>query len=196
MAKRKSFLSKIITWFMVLFFLAVLAVGALAACIYFQVVDDEKIQWANEKVGLYKLPLVGAGESFEYFTVPEGVVWPEPEENEEEDKDAVKVVEKDKKLSAEAATPPKPKEITISQKEIEEQTKAREAAEKKRVSKLARIYGSMKPEEAAQALDGVNLNTVVSILQKMDEGTAGQVLAKMDPVQAARVTQMMFNGNQ
>ena len=54
----------------------------------------------------------------------------------------------------------------------------------------------MKPEEAAQALDGVEMDTVVLILQKMTEDSAAQVLAKMEPIQAARLTQMLFEGTQ
>ena len=71
----------------------------------------------------------------------------------------------------------------------------REAAEKKRISKLARIYDNMKPEEAAKALDSVNLDTVVLILQKMDESNAGKVLAKMESRQAAQITQMLMDGD-
>ena len=198
MAKKKGFISKIITFLMVIFFLLILLIGGAIAAIYFEVVNAEQVQWANEKVGLYKLPLVGAGETFEYFQVPEGVVWPEPEPEPE-------VVEEEDKTKTEttvATTTPaadnqqKTKDVKISRKEIEAQMAAREAAEKKRIGKLARIYESMKPEEAAQALDGVEMDTVVLILQKMSEDSAGQVLAKMEPLQAARLTQMLFEGTQ
>lgn len=192
MAKKKSFLSKIITTLIVFFVLFLLMIGAAAAAIYFEVVNDEQVQWTNETVGLYKLPIVGAGEMFEYFQVPEGVVWPEPEpepEPEETPQSAVAKVDEKKKDD-------KPKEVKISRKDIEAQTAAREAAEKKRISKLARIYDSMKPEDAAKALDGVELETIVLILQKMNEGNAAQVLAKMEPLMAAQVTQMLFEGSQ
>ncbi len=203
MAKQKtSIFKKIFIGLFIIFFLALLGVSAFAASIYFGVLDDEKVAWVNEKVGLYKLPFIGAGEDFEYFAVPEGIEWPPPPEPEPEPEPAENPVVAENKPPAPAPEPPKKeedkksKDVKVSQKEIEEQMKAREAAEKKRISKLARIYDNMKPEEAAKALSDVSLDTVVLILQKMDESNAGQVIAKMEPATAARVTQMMFDGQQ
>lgn len=205
MAKKKtSIFKKLLIGIFLIVFLALLGVSAFAASIYFGVLDSEKVAWVNEKVGLYKLPFIGAGEDFEYFAVPEGVVWPPPAEPEPKPEENPTVVAQNQPKPAPAPTPEQPKkeddkkskDVKISQKEIEDQMKAREAAEKKRISKLARIYDNMKPEEAAKALSDVNLDTVVLILQKMDESNAGQVIAKMDPSKAARVTQMMFDGQQ
>ena len=197
MAKKSGFLGKLKVILIVTIVLLLLTIGAAAAAIYFEVVSDEQVQWANENLGLYKLPLVGAGETFEYFQVPDGVVWPEPEEEEpteEETKTETAVAKKDDKQNA--ADAKKQKEVKISRKEIEEQMAVREAAEKKRISKLARIYDSMKPEDAARALDGVEPDTVVLILQKMNEDNAAQVLSKMEPLMAAQITQMLFEGTQ
>lgn len=205
MAKKKtSIFKKLLIGIFLIVFLALLGVSAFAASIYFGVLDSEKVAWVNEKVGLYKLPFIGAGEDFEYFAVPEGVVWPPPPEPEPkpDENENPTVVAQNQPKPAPAPEPPKKeddkksKDVKVSQKEIEEQMKAREAAEKKRISKLARIYDNMKPEEAAKALSDVNLDTVVLILQKMDESNAGQVIAKMEPSKAARVTQMMFDGQQ
>ena len=211
MAKKKAgIVKKILIVLFLIFFMALLGVSAFAASIYFGVLDNEKVQWVNEKVGLYKLPFIGAGQDFEYFAVPEGVEWPPPPEPEPKPEPENEVVAQNNSQpqQTQPATPPaqpkpepkkedaKSKDVKVSQKEIEEQMKAREAAEKKRISKLARIYDNMKPEEAAKALGDVNLDTVVLILQKMDESNAGQIIAKMDPSRAARVTQMMFDGQQ
>lgn len=200
MAKKSNFLGKLKVILIVVIVLLLLTIGAAAAAIYFEVVNDEQVQWANENLGLYRLPLVGAGETFEYFQVPEGVVWPPPEPEEEkppeEDKGKTEtaVAKKDDKQNAADAN--KQKEVKISRKEVEAQMAAREAAEKKRIGKLARIYENMKPEEAAKALDGVEPDTIVLILQKMNEGSAAQVLAKMEPLMAAQITQMLFEGTQ
>ena len=200
MAKKKSILSKITTFLFVALFLLILVIGGAIAAIYFDVVNKDQVQWANENVGLYKLPLVGAGEMFEYFQVPDGVVWPEPEPepepSEEEKSKTETTVATTTATETKTDTQKKSKDVKISRKEIEAQMAAREAAEKKRIGKLARIYQNMKPEEAAQALDGVEMDTVVLILQKMSEDSAAQVLAKMEPVQAARVTQLLFEGTQ
>lgn len=204
MAKKKtSIFKKILIFLFVIIFLGLLGVSAFAASIYFGVLDNEKVAWVNEKVGLYKLPLIGAGQDFEYFAVPEGVVWPPPPEPEPEPKpeeNQTAVAQNQPKPAApkpeEKKDDKKSKDVKVSQKELEEQMKAREAAEKKRISKLARIYDNMKPEEAAKALNDVSLDTVVLILQKMNEANAGQVIAKMEPSKAARVTQMLFDGQQ
>lgn len=203
MAKKKSIFRRIATFFIVLFVLLLLAIGALVACVHFDVVQrsqvDEKVEWLNQKVGLYKLPLVGANEPFQYFLVPVGVVWPEPPPEPEPESEAVP--EQTPPAVATVTPPPAPepkksKDIKISRKELEAQIAEREAAEKKRITKLARIYDNMSPEEAAKALDSVNVDTVALILQRMDESNAGQVLAKMDPLQAAQITQIMFDGHQ
>lgn len=206
MAKKKSIFRRIATFFIVLFVLLLLAAGALVACVHFDVVQrsqvDEKVEWLNQKVGLYKLPLVGANQPFEYFLVPPGIVWPEPEPESEPEPEPVP--EQTAPTAVATVTPPpapepepkKSREVKISRKELEAQIAAREAAEKKRITKLARIYDNMSPEEAAKALDSVNIDTVALILQRMDEGNAGQVLAKMDPVHAAQITQIMFDGQQ
>ena len=212
MAKKKSsIVKKLLIVLFLIVFLALMGVSAFAASIYFGVLDAEKVAWVNEKVGLYKLPLIGAGQEFEYFAVPAGVVWPPPPEPVPEPEPAPEPEVKPETVAQNQTQPepvavaPKPepkkdenksKDVKISQKELEEQIKAREAAEKKRVSKLARIYDNMKPEEAAKALGDVSIDTVVSILQKMDESNAGQIIAKMDPSRAARVTQMLFDGQQ
>lgn len=198
MAKKKSIFRRLLTLLIVLVVLLAIAIGALVACVHFEVVErsevDEKVQWLNENVGLYKLPLVGANEMFEYFLVPEGVIWPPPPEPEPEPEPDPATTQQQPQPQP-ANVPKKSKEVKISQKEIDAQAKVREAAEKKRITKLARIYDNMKPEEAAKALDSVSLDTVASILQVMDESNAGQILAKMDPVQAARVTQILYDGD-
>ena len=166
--KQTSIFKKIFIGLFIIFFLALLGISAFAASIYFGVLDSEKVAWVNEKVGLYKLPFIGAGEDFEYFSVPEGVVWPPPPEPEPVENPPVVA---ENKPPAPAPEPPKKeedkksKDVKVSQKEVEEQMKAREAAEKKRISKLARIYDNMKPEEAAKALNDVSLDTVF-ILKK------------------------------
>ena len=199
MAKKKSIFQRIRNFFLLLFVLLILAVGGVFAAIHFQYFDqavvDSKLQWANEKVGLYKLPLLGYGGAFEYFQVPEGVIWPEPEPEPETEPEPVEVAAKPATPSPAPEPPKKSKDVKISQKELEAQAAAREAAEKKRISKLARIYDNMKPEEAAKALDSVSLDTTVSILQKMDESNAGKILAKMEPQLAAQITQIMMDGN-
>ncbi|MBR2179052.1 MAG: magnesium transporter MgtE [Selenomonadaceae bacterium] len=194
--KKGGFIGKIVKFLLFIFMLLILAVGGFAAGVYFQLIDSEQTQQVNEVLKLWKLPVVG-----EFFEKPEGYVEEEEEVIvEQEDKSKIETVNlQGNNLSAKAeikSEKKKSKDVKVSQKDIEKQMQEREAAEKKRVSKLARIYGNMKAEEAAEALGYVEADTAVLIMQKMDEDAAGKILAKMDPTLAAQITQMLYEGTQ
>jgi len=194
--------------------LMILIVAAFVAAVKFDVLSEDDVAMLNEELGLYRLPFVGNNR---YFKVPEGVEWPpiEPEPEPEpkkpsEDESKIETVAVDEKTSdkkddkktdktsekKDDKKDEKPKEVKIDKKAIDEQRKEREAAEKKRVTRLARIYESMKPEEAARALVNVDWDTTVLIFQRMSEDSVAQILAKMEPEQAAQITEMLFAGTQ
>ena len=173
MAEKKSEGKKIFKIILMLFLLLALVIGGFALGVYLRIFDTAEM---NEKLGLYKLPVVG-----EYFVKPA----PPQEEMEEKPLEDVKPKTEEKKQS---------KKITLTKKEIEEQMKQRESAEKKRVSKLARLYNGMKPKDAAEAMDALDDDLAVTILQKMDEGTASKVLSEFEPAKAARLTQLIYEG--
>ena len=185
--KETSFLGKVRNFFIFLIVLVVLIVGGFVAAVKYDVITTEQVAMLNEELGLYRLPLVGNGR---YFEVPEGVEWPPPEEKAEpeETSEPAPVVEE--------KPAPKVTEVRIDKKAIDEQRAQREAEEKKRVARLARIYESMKPEDAANALINVDWDTTVLILQRMSEDSVAQVLSKMDPEAAAQLTEMLFAGTQ
>lgn len=167
--------------------LVLMTVGIFAWAVNTGRISDEQVAMLNEELGLYKLPLVGNGK---YFEVPEGVEWPPPPEPEPEpEPEAAKEPEKPKREE-------KPKEVKIDRRAIEEQRLKREAEEKKRVTRLARIYENMKPEQAANALINVDWDTTVLILQRMNEDSVAQILAKMEPEAAAQLTEMLYAGRQ
>ena len=173
MAEKKSGGKKIFKIILMLFLLLALVIGGFALGVYLRIFDTAEM---NEKLGLYKLPVVG-----EYFVKPA----PPQEEMEEKPLEDVKPKTEEKKQS---------KKITLTKKEIEEQMKQRESEEKKRVSKLARLYNGMKPKDAAEAMDALDDDLAVTILQKMDEGTASKVLSEFEPAKAARLTQLIYEG--
>lgn len=164
---------KLLKVFLALFLLLVLVIGGFALGVYLRIFDTQE---ANEKLGLYNLPVVG-----QYFVKPA----PTQEEMETVPLEDVKPKDEEKKQS---------KKITLSKKEIEEQMQQREAAEKKRVSKLARLYNGMKPKDAAEAMDALDDDLAVAILQRMEEGTAAKVLSEFEPAKAARLTQIIYEG--
>ena len=199
MDKVKKFLNTIRNILIGLVLLTVLVVGAFAAAIKFEVLDTEDIAMLNEELGLYRLPFVGNGR---YFEVPEGVEWPPPEPEPEPIKEEPKPEEKVEppkekpKPKEEKKKEEKPKEVKVDKKAIDEQKAKREAEEKKRVTRLARIYENMKPEQAANALVNVDWDTTVLIFQRMNEDSVAQILAKMEPEAAAQLTEMLYAGTQ
>ena len=178
--KESSFLTKLRNLLIGLILLVILIVGGFIAAVKYDVLSTENVAMLNENLGLYRLPLVGNGK---YFEVPEGVEWP-PKEEEEQLPEPEPVIEE--KLT----------EVKIDKKAIDEQRAQREAEEKKRVAKLARIYESMKPEAAANALINVDWDTTVLIFQRMSEDSVAQILSKMDPEVAAQLTEMLYAGTQ
>lgn len=167
---------RILKILLILFLLLVLIVGGFALGIYLRIFDT---QAANEKLGLYNLPIIG-----QYF------VKPAPTEQDMEDKPAedVKPNPDDTKKDS--------KKVTLTKKEIEKQMKEREAADRKRVSKLARLYNEMKPADAAAAMDQLDDDLCILILQRMDEGQAAKILAEFDASKTARLTKLMYEGKQ
>ena len=164
MAEKKSGGKKIFKIILMLFLLLALVVGGFALGVYLRIFDT-----------------VESGIMTEEELKPA----PPQEEMEEKPLEDVKPKTEEKKQS---------KKITLTKKEIEEQMKQRESAEKKRVSKLARLYNGMKPKDAAEAMDALDDDLAVTILQKMDEGTASKVLSEFEPAKAARLTQLIYEG--
>ena len=199
------FLRKIRNFFRGIIFLILLPfiiAGVFAAGIYLEKITPEQVRQVNETLNLYKWPFVG-----NYFDVPEGVEWTKEDTDKatQELVDTIstgidsglnKMSEVAEQIMKPEEEPPKSPEIKISKKELEQQMQEREAAEKKRISKLARVYASMKAQAAAEAMGNLDADTAILILQKMEDDAAAQILAKMDPVVAANLTQMMYEGVQ
>ncbi|ORU00402.1 hypothetical protein D081_0925 [Anaerovibrio sp. JC8] len=176
--KKPSKFKKILKFFIIALVLLVIIIVGFFLGIYFRIIDTNE---ANEKYGLYDMPVIG-----EYFVRP--VEDGESSVDEATQKtEAKKEVKKDDKKN-------QSKPVVLSKEEIEKQTKERQAAEKKRVSKLARLYNEMKPEEAAKIMEGMDDDIVISILQRMDESQVSQVLTKFDTDRAANITRIMYNG--
>lgn len=85
------------------------------------------------------------------------------------------------------ASPPVPKEI------MNEQLEKIKADELKNITRLARLYGSMKPEEAVPILTELNDAFVVSLLRKMEDEQAARILTGMEPKRAAKLTLLLSN---
>jgi len=176
---RKKRILKILA---ILLLLLILIVGGFFLGIYLRIFDTNEV---NERMGLSELPVIG-----QFFVKPApktGSTLPEAEDPAAAAKQAAD--EAKTKVEDKASRP-----VVLTKAEIEKQTKARQAEEKKRVSKLARLYNEMKPQEAADVMDALDDDMTIAILQRMDESQAAKVLAKFDPDKSARLTKIMYTG--
>ncbi|BEU87165.1 hypothetical protein TAMA11512_06290 [Selenomonas sp. TAMA-11512] len=156
--------------------LLVLVIGGFALGVYLQLFDTNEL---NEELHLYELPVIG-----EFFVRPNGV------HEDEKDGAVMAAVESEK-------NGPVKKESTtrrLTREEIEKDRQMRLAEEKKRVTKLARVYDQMKPKDAAEVMGNLEDGLAVQILQRMDEGQAAKVLAAMEAGRSAQLTQLLYTG--
>ena len=160
-----------------LILLLVLIAGGFALGVYLRLFDTKAL---NEEYGLHELPLVGS-----YFVPPADAKHT-----------ASSTETASQPASAAAAAAPKKgsESVKITKEEIEKQQKEREAAEKKRVTKLARLYNDMKPADAAKVMETLDIDLCIAILQRMDEGNAAKVITSFDPSRAAEITQIIYEG--
>lgn len=150
--------------------LLILIIAGFFLGIYLQIFD-------SEKMGLSNVPVIG-----QFFPKPaeESTV---PDDTSKQDDTA-----------AQKKTPEKSKPVKLSQKEIDKLTQQRQADEKKRVSKLARLYNEMKPADAAKILETMDNDIVIAIFQRMDESQVSQILTEFDADRAATISKIMYVG--
>lgn len=156
------------------FLLLVLVIAGFFLGIYLQIFDSDEM---NKKLGLYNMPVVG-----QFFAKPVDNESSVPDEKDVQETDKVK---KDSEKS---------KPVKLTQKEIDKLTQQRQADEKKRVSKLARLYNEMKPADAAKILETMDNDIVIAIFQRMDESQVSQILTEFDPDRAATISKIMYVG--
>jgi len=82
----------------------------------------------------------------------------------------------------------------IDDVELQKQAKLKQQEEAKRISKLARLYGGMKPDEAVAILNKMDNDTVLVILNKMEDEQVSKIMALFDAGRAATLSQNMLRG--
>ena len=61
--------------------------------------------------------------------------------------------------------------------------------------KLANVYGSMNPQEAATLIEKLDSQIALGLITRMPEKRIGQILALMSPEKALTMTKMLSNGS-
>ena len=166
----------------ILILLLVLVAGGFALGVYLRLFDTQAL---NEEYKLHELPFIGT-----YFVPPAGA----GEHTETSSVTTAADTHTGSVASAATATAKAPETVKITKEEIAKQQAERESAEKKRVTKLARLYNDMKPADAAKVMETLDVDLCIAILQRMDESNAAKVLAAFKPERAAQITQIIYEG--
>ena len=72
---------------------------------------------------------------------------------------------------------------------------ARRKQEEERVTRLAKIYQSMPPKEAAARIGKMKESTALSLLRKIKEKVAAKILSNMPPAKATRFSERFIKGD-
>ncbi|MDT8901294.1 MotE family protein [Anaeroselena agilis] len=178
--KRFRFLLKAL---LALLAVLMLAGGGFAAAVYLKFVDLDALA-ARYKLATY--PVIGRYFAKQPATNFATVDLP-PEAAAEKPAPAPETAP-----AVQAAPAPAPAAVST------EELKAREAKAKKeeakRISRLARLYSEMKPDEAVPILNQLDDPTVLAILGKMEDSQVAKIMSLFDARRAARLTQDMLKG--
>jgi flagellar motility protein MotE (MotC chaperone) len=79
-------------------------------------------------------------------------------------------------------------ELQALQKSIATDVQKRAAAEDARIQMLVKIYEAMKPQDAAQIFDQLDMPVLLRVLKRMKERKTAPILAAMSPEKAKAIT--------
>lgn len=166
---------------LIVFVILMLAGVGFALGIYLKLID---LPGLVDNWKLHEYPVIG-----QYFTPPKTNFEPV----ELEDQVARKPVNTSPPVVQPQVEPPS-LGLPPADADKDKQAKIKQQEEMKRVSKLARLYENMKPEEAVAILNKLDDATVIAILNKMEEGQVAKIMAQFDADRAARISQAMLKG--
>jgi len=85
----------------------------------------------------------------------------------------------------------KVKDLLALQKEIQAARNEKQEAQLGKVRSLAKIYGTMKPKEAAKLMENLDDKLVMGIIGTMTPDEAAAILALMDVKKAAKISEAL-----
>jgi len=87
----------------------------------------------------------------------------------------------------------KVKDLLVLQKQILSVQNEKQEAVNTKVRGLAKIYGTMKPKEAARLLENLDDRLVMNIIATMSSDQAAAILALMEVKKAAKISEALSN---
>jgi flagellar protein FlbB len=180
--KPKKKVATIFKVLLIALILLIIAAAGFALGIYLKIFDLESLTTSWK---LNEYPIIG-----QYFPQPKTNF--EPVELDQQDQTQTPI-------NPTVVPPVVPEALTVEKgkvddSELQKQAKIKQQEEAKRISKLARLYGGMKPDEAVVILNNLDDNTVLDILSKMEDEQVSKIMAKFDSKRAANLTQAMLRG--
>lgn len=94
--------------------------------------------------------------------------------------------------AAEQEIEQKYEELLSLRGEIQELLVEQDEEEKARVASLVKIYEGMKPKDAANIFNSLNLDVLLSVVSKMSERKSAPIIASMNPERARTLTIMLM----
>jgi flagellar protein FlbB len=184
--KTKKKLGTIFKVLLVIIILLLIAVTGFATGVYLNLIDMEGL---TKSWKLNECPVVG-----QYFPQPKTnfeTVELEEEQSQVNPSTELRVVPPVPSIASEV---PIAARGIIDDSELQKQAKIKQQEEAKRISKLARLYGGMKPDEAVAILNQLDDNVVLGILNKMEDEQVSKIMPLFDSRRAANLTQAMYRG--
>lgn len=166
---------------LILLLLLILGAASFAVGVFLKVID---IQELADKWQANEYPIVG-----QFFPQPKTNFEPVPLDQQSPEvtpsSSTAPSVQPDTKM---------PEKTKVDDTELQKQAKMKQQEEAKRISKMSRLYGSMKPDEAVAILNKMDDDTVLLILSKMEDEQVAKILALFDARRAALLSQSMLRG--
>lgn len=86
------------------------------------------------------------------------------------------------------------RELSAIVREIVSQQRILDTDRERSAVRLAKMYESMKPAQAAPILSGLEMDIVLDVMNRMKEREAARILANMDATLAARISTQLSHG--
>lgn len=89
---------------------------------------------------------------------------------------------------AEAQLAKRAEELEQIRQQVEQQIARLTAGDDARIAQLVKVYEAMKPKQAAEVFDRLELDLLTSVASRIREAKMAAILAAMDPEKARKVT--------
>ncbi|MDU4959906.1 MAG: hypothetical protein E6X17_04475 [Sporomusaceae bacterium] len=179
----KKWLKRVI---LLLLLVAVAAIALAAAAVRYQYVDSEQLDaW-----GIGQYPLAGRIVDALRPESPDAADAPAVAADAEQPAAPVTLPP----IQPVLPQPVRQPRIPVDDTELQKQAALQQAAEQKRLTKVARLYGGMKPEAAVKIFDEMDDATVLLLFGKMEEERVAKILTLLEPERAARLSDAMLKG--